>query len=181
MTRWHKQETHTGSLDHPLAPDANVPLEATLAAAYARLDAFQPDAYARTRNTLNGHVSGLSPYITHGLLGLDDVLRVVNARHPLPMQHKFVYELGWRAYFRHVWLHRGAEILHDLHAGPLPVAAYQSIAEPHLLPWQANFAHCVAAPELFPPVQKPCVSFSRWWREASAGFACASDLLASRA
>jgi deoxyribodipyrimidine photo-lyase len=96
----------------------------TLAAARARIDALRPSAYARTRNALDGAVSGLSPYLTHGLVTLPEVLTGVAARHPLDVQHKFVYELGWRAYFRHVWHHRGDAILQSLHAGPLPEDAY---------------------------------------------------------
>jgi deoxyribodipyrimidine photo-lyase len=96
----------------------------TLAAAQARIDAVRPGAYARTRNSLDGAVSGLSPYITHGFVTLADVLAGVTARHALDMQHKFVFELGWRAYFRHVWQHRGEAILRSLHEGPLPDHAY---------------------------------------------------------
>ena len=97
----------------------------TLAAAHARIAAVRPAAYARTRNALDGAVTGLSPYITHGFVTLTDVLRGVSARHALDVQHKFVYELGWRAYFRHVWQHRAEAILQSLHAGPLPDDAYQ--------------------------------------------------------
>ncbi|MCY7312925.1 MAG: deoxyribodipyrimidine photolyase [Pseudoxanthomonas sp.] len=96
----------------------------TLAAAQARIAAVQPAAFARTRNALDGAVSGLSPYITHGLVTLSDVLAGVTARHALGVQHKFVYELGWRAYFRHVWQHRGEDMLRSLHEGPLPDAVY---------------------------------------------------------
>ena len=96
----------------------------TLAAAQARIAAVQPAAYARTRNALGGAVSGLSPYITHGFVTLGAVLAGVDTRRALDVQHKFVYELGWRAYFRHVWQHRGAGILHSLHEGPLPDEAY---------------------------------------------------------
>lgn len=96
----------------------------TLAAAQARIEAVQPVAYARTRNALGGAVSRLSPYITHGYVTLAEVLAGVNRRHPLDVQHKFVYELGWRAYFRHVWHHRGDGILQSLHPGPLPDEAY---------------------------------------------------------
>jgi deoxyribodipyrimidine photo-lyase len=103
------------------APPAFAP---TLAAANARIAAVRPAAYARTRNALDGAVSGLSPYITHGMVSLADVLAGVVARHELPVQHKFVFELGWRAYFRHVWQHRGDAILRSLHAGPLPEHAY---------------------------------------------------------
>ncbi|NBW25185.1 MAG: deoxyribodipyrimidine photolyase [Betaproteobacteria bacterium] len=98
----------------------------TLDAARARIAAVQPTDYARSRNALNGAVSRLSPYITHGVVCMADVLAGVNARHPLDVQHKFVFELGWRAYFRHIWQHRGAEILQSLHGGPLPEACYAS-------------------------------------------------------
>ena len=96
----------------------------TLAAAQARIAAVRPAAYARTRNALDGAVSGLSPYITHGIVTLGYVLAGVAARHALDVQHKLVYELGWRAYFRHVWQHRGEGILRSLHQGPLPDDAY---------------------------------------------------------
>ena len=96
----------------------------TLAAAQARIAAVRPAAYARSRNALDGAVSGLSPYITHGFVTLADVLAGVAARHALDVQHKFVYELGWRAYFRHVWQHRGEGILRSLHEGLLPEGAY---------------------------------------------------------
>jgi deoxyribodipyrimidine photo-lyase len=96
----------------------------TRTAALARIAAVRPAAYARTRNAIDGAVSGLSPYLTHGIVTLPEVLAGVQARHALHVQHKFVFELGWRAYFRHVWAHRGDGILQGLHAGPLPEAAY---------------------------------------------------------
>jgi deoxyribodipyrimidine photo-lyase len=111
------QDLFGGSHDAPSYPP-------TLAAAAARIAAVRPAAYARTRNALNGAVTGLSPYITHGFVSLADVLQQVNQRHPLQVQHKLVFELGWRAYFRHVWQHRGAGILQSLHPGVLPDGAY---------------------------------------------------------
>lgn len=101
------------------------PLVPTLAAAHRRLAAVRPAAYARTRNAIDGAVTGLSPYITHGLLTLPQVLADVNARQALPIDHKFVYELGWREFFRHVWRHRGDGIAASLHDGPLPDAVYE--------------------------------------------------------
>ena len=99
--------------------------EPTLQAAHARLAAVQPAAYARTRNALDGAVTRLSPYLTHGLLSLRQVLDAVNARHPLDAQHKFVFELGWRAYYRHVWSHLGDSIHESIHDGLLPDGAYR--------------------------------------------------------
>jgi deoxyribodipyrimidine photo-lyase len=96
----------------------------TLGAARARIAAVRPSDYARSRNALDGAVTRLSPYITHGFVSLPEVLAGVAARHRLDVQHKFVFELGWREYFHHVWRHRGEDILHSLHAGPLPESAY---------------------------------------------------------
>ncbi len=98
----------------------------TREAALARLAAVNPEAYARSRNFLEGAVTRLSPYLTHGLLSLREVYEAVHARHPLEPQHKLVFELGWRAYYRHVWAHRGDGILQSLHAGILPEDAYAS-------------------------------------------------------
>jgi deoxyribodipyrimidine photo-lyase len=103
-------------------------LAPTRSAALARIQRVRLAAYARTRNDLDGAVTGLSPYITHGLVTLQDVLGGVLASMPpresLDVQHKFVFELGWREYFRHVWGHAGDGILHSLHAGPRPDTAY---------------------------------------------------------
>lgn len=98
---------------------------ATRDAALARVAAFDPEAYARSRNALDGAVSGLSPYLTHGIISAAEVLAALAARHPLTHQHQFVYELAWRAYFRHVWTARGDAILQSLHAGPMPETAYE--------------------------------------------------------
>lgn len=100
--------------------------EPTRQAALARLDAVDPDAYARSRNYLHGAVTRLSPYLTHGLLSLQEVYNSVHARHPLDAAHKLVFELGWRAYYRHVWSHLGDAIHQSLHAGVLPEQAYQT-------------------------------------------------------
>jgi deoxyribodipyrimidine photo-lyase len=88
-------------------------------AALQRVAAVRPHDYARTRNHLNGAVTGLSPYFTHGLITLRDALANVADREPLHIEHKFVFELGWREFFRHVWAHAGDEIFKSLHAGPL--------------------------------------------------------------
>ncbi len=84
-----------------------------------------PLALEATRNALNGAVTRLSPYLTHGLLGLSEVYATVNARYALTPAHKLVFELGWRAYYRHVWSHLGDGIDQSLHAGLLPDSAYQ--------------------------------------------------------
>jgi deoxyribodipyrimidine photo-lyase len=54
----------------------------------------------------------------------------------------------------------------------------RSIAEPHLLPWLPRWTACKTVPELFPPVDRRCDSFSQWWTRTSRGLRTAADLLA---
>lgn len=98
--------------------------EPTRAAAQDALAAVRPEAYSGSRNHLNGAVTQLSPYFTHGLLSQREAFDFLHHRAPLHPQHKLVYEFGWRAYFRHVWSHLGEGILSSLHPGPLPDLAY---------------------------------------------------------
>ena len=98
--------------------------EPTQSAARALIDAIEPNAYAQTRNFLDGAVTRLSPYITHGIVSLPEVLAAVSARQTVHAPHKLVYEFGWREYFRHVWRMRGEGIFSSLHPGPLPDEAY---------------------------------------------------------
>lgn len=124
MHQWREaSDGVTSDVDLSLVGEV-APPQPTLASARHRIEAVRPDTYARTRNALDGAVSGLSPYISHGFVTLAEVLATVNARHALDIQHKFVYELGWRAFYRHVWHHRGASIFNSLHEGPLPEHAY---------------------------------------------------------
>lgn len=102
------------------APAAWADALPTRSAALARIARVRPTAYARTRNRLDGAVTGLSPYLTHGLVTLREVLSGVLQRGALPVRHKLVFELGWREYFRHVWTHSGDGILRSLHPGPRP-------------------------------------------------------------
>lgn len=70
----------------------------TRLAAVQAVAAIRPDDYARTRNHLIGAVTGLSPYLTHGVLTLHEVLTEVLDQQPLAVGHKLVYEFGWREF-----------------------------------------------------------------------------------
>lgn len=85
----------------------------TLVAAQARLQAVNPARYAKTRNALDGAVTELSPYFTHGLLDLPEALQTLAAQHELTPEHKLVMEFGWREFFAHAWQHLGAGIFSD--------------------------------------------------------------------
>ena len=96
-------------------------------AALTRLEAVDAAGYARSRNALDGAVTGLSPYFTHGMLSLPDAARAINQRHPLGFDHKLVFEFGWREFFHHVWAHQKNpdSILQDMHGQA---------------PWQGTYA-----------------------------------------
>jgi deoxyribodipyrimidine photo-lyase len=89
-------------------------------AALQTLRAVRPSDYARTRNHIDGAVTRLSPYLTHGLLHMPGVLAALNLRR----QDKLAFELGWREFFHHAWRHDGDAIFESLHEGPLPDSNY---------------------------------------------------------
>lgn len=97
---------------------------ATDAAWRERLETLRPDEYARSRNHLNGAVSYLSPYFTHGFLSLQDAVDQVRQRHRLQPDDKLFSEFAWRAFFHHVYEHLGGRILSDVRE-PLSGVSYQ--------------------------------------------------------
>lgn len=101
-------------------------------AALARLDAVHPAQYARSRNAIDGAVTRLSPYLSHGVITLQEVSEALSERHHIDPKHKLVYEFGWREFFHHVWEHRGSGIFQSLHAGPLPDDAYADELPPDI-------------------------------------------------
>lgn len=87
-------------------PDAAAGWEPTRAAALQRLRRFLPRAgtdYARDRNhdrgTASG-VSGLSPYVRRRLIGEDEIVDAVLARHSVAAAERFVHEVCWRTYWK---------------------------------------------------------------------------------
>ena len=84
------------------------------ASIHARIDAIDPRAYRATRNHIDGAVTRLSPYFTHGVIDPRDVAETVVARHGAAACEKLIYEFAWRDYHHHVWWERGDEIVRDL-------------------------------------------------------------------
>ncbi|MEY2952500.1 MAG: hypothetical protein RLZZ401_587, partial [Pseudomonadota bacterium] len=108
-------------------PTALQQFEPTRLAALARLKAVTPSNYARTRNALDGAVTGLSPYFTHGLLSVPQATSAVHARTPLGFDDKLVFEFAWREFFHHVWSRaddHGDAILCDMRSPPIWPGTY---------------------------------------------------------
>lgn len=70
--------------------------------------------YSRTRNDLDGSVSGLSPWIRHGALTLCEVRDAVVRQIGVGAATKFVSELAWRDYWQRVYVDVGDRIWEDL-------------------------------------------------------------------
>jgi len=108
--------------DHPPSPAAFAPTSAALDAAIAAVDV---QAYARSRNHLDGSVTRLSPYITHGFTTIPQVFARLQQEKQLTLEDKLAFEFGWREFFHHVWHHSGDAILQDMRA-PLPSLRYRA-------------------------------------------------------
>ena len=98
--------------------------EPTRAEVLRRLDAVHPGEYARTRNALDGAVTGLSPYLTHGVVSLRDAVARVLQKHRLSFDDKLMFEFAWREFFLHVWSREGERVLHDMRPANLWPGAY---------------------------------------------------------
>lgn len=80
-----------------------------------RVDAIDPAAYAKTRNYINGAVTGLSPYISRGVISLQQVRKAVLAKGYKPYQaEKFMQELAWREYWQRTWWYLGDALFTDI-------------------------------------------------------------------
>ena len=95
------------------------PFAPTHAEALRRLEAVNPHEYARSRNALDGAVTGLSPYLAHGVIGMREAIERIALRHPIGFADKLAFEFGWREFFHHVWSHCGDAVLRDMHPAEL--------------------------------------------------------------
>lgn len=86
-------------------------LEPTDTALEAQLSAIDVAAYGKTRNHLNGRVTRLSPYITHGFISIPELFERLPQ---LTLADKLAFEFGWREFFHHVWSREGERIFSDL-------------------------------------------------------------------
>ncbi|MBU3676417.1 MAG: deoxyribodipyrimidine photolyase [Chitinophagaceae bacterium] len=76
-----------------------------------RVLAIDPVQYAKTRNFVDGAVSGLSPYISRGVISTRWVYEVlVSAGHAPATMEKLVQELAWRDYWQLRWREYPREI-----------------------------------------------------------------------
>jgi len=84
-------------------------------AALELLARVEPDAYARTRNYLDGKVTRLSAYIRHGVVSIAEVRDFALRAVPhADNTAKFVNELGWRDFWQRIYYRIGDGIHSDI-------------------------------------------------------------------
>ncbi|MEM6393722.1 MAG: FAD-binding domain-containing protein [Planctomycetota bacterium] len=81
--------------------------------AEAVLSDVDPRAYAKTRNMLTGAVTGLSPYLHHGVLSLAEVRDDLLERFGPQACSKLINELAWRDFFRRAMSEMGEGVRQD--------------------------------------------------------------------
>lgn len=88
---------------------------------------FDVEQYARTRNFYSGNVSGLSAYISRGVISLNRVREIILEHHSPEKAKSFISELAWREYFQRMWWTHGTRILADFYHAQQPVAHHSMI------------------------------------------------------
>ena len=90
------------------------PVHPSIDEVYAHIDALDPTLYEKTRNYLDGAVTWLSPYITHGVINTSIVAERILAKHAPDACFRLLYELAWREYFHRNWQEHGDDIFSDM-------------------------------------------------------------------
>lgn len=95
-------------------PLISSPIEGGISHAKEKLQALNLSAYQKTRNYLDGAVSGLSPYIEHGLIQPDEILNFIDSENARIDAYHFLQQLSWRAFFEQKYLEDPSSIWKDV-------------------------------------------------------------------
>ena len=68
-------------------------------AAQVRLDSLILDDYDRSRNYIDGNVTALSPYISHGIISNQDLKTLVRRTKRNAAREKFLQQVAWREFW----------------------------------------------------------------------------------
>lgn len=79
------------------------PIVGTKAEASRRLARLNPAAYGRTRNHLDGAVTGLSPFARHGIMSTADIRDHALDLNTPKESEKLIQQLAWREYWQKLY------------------------------------------------------------------------------
>jgi deoxyribodipyrimidine photo-lyase len=87
-----------------------------------KLSMTNPVAYAKTRNFIDGAVTGLSPYLSRGVISCRQVMEHIFSRgYAIQQAEKLIQELAWREYWQRCWWNLGDRIREDIRRAQEPV------------------------------------------------------------
>ncbi len=89
-----------------------------------RLESINPVHYARSRNNIDGAVTHISPYLTHGVVSLPYVRDSVLKKYSVKESYTFIFELAWREFFQRVYTEEQDRIFKDLKSPQTGVRRY---------------------------------------------------------
>jgi len=97
------------------------------------IDNIDVKKYAQTRNYLNGAVSKLSPFITHGILTTKEITCLLLKReletNSLEVAYRriepFIFQMAWRDYFHRAWEYHNDDIFSNLRHEQTGVISHQ--------------------------------------------------------
>ncbi len=90
------------------------PFPTDYASILKKLENIEPVRYVHTRNFVNGAVTYLSPYISRGVISLQQVLQHVLKTYQPQQIEKFIQELAWREYWQRTWQSIGDQLFTDI-------------------------------------------------------------------
>ncbi len=105
---------------------------------------IDPRSYDKTRNYLDGDVTWLSPFTTHGIISTKTISDKVLETHKAKSCYRLLFELGWREYFHRTWQLEGDAIFGDMRQAQAGVRSDQlpdSIA--HATTGIDTIDHCI--------------------------------------
>ena len=106
--------THVKNLAPWVAGGAS-PIIGGYTAAASKLQNIDPINYGKTRNFGDGRVTGLSPYVHHGILSLNEIRNFALAQCTQPEQcTKFIQELAWRDFWQRIAAKHPAWLWNDV-------------------------------------------------------------------
>jgi deoxyribodipyrimidine photo-lyase len=91
-----------------------------------RVNNINPIDYCKTRNFLDGAVTYLSPYISRGVISVNQIRQTTLAQgFPAHAIEKFLQELAWREYFQRVWQAKRDALFDDMKHTQTDVLHYE--------------------------------------------------------
>ena len=117
MTKMRLNKTHTELLEY--------------------IKSFDAIKYGKSRNYINGNVSFLSPYITHGVITTKEVIKIVLARYTLEQCENFLKELLRREYFLQVHYRKWDAIFSDMEPSKTNIPKLDILSQ-KIIDWETD-------------------------------------------